>query len=200
MRIAVLIAVAMAGLACGPPGQSVSSRGQAGMPPPREATPPTFTTAHRTVADAARDFFGIRRDAQQPIPFPHNVHIANKLTCTDYCHEAVTKGPRAGLPGVKTCMICHESVATDRPTVQQVADYQNRGVDISWQRVYGYAPEAHVRFNHAPHIRAKVECATCHGNVAQQTVAERVVDLNMGFCVNCHRTKQASNDCLTCHF
>jgi hypothetical protein len=31
-------------------------------------------------------------------------------------------------------------------------------------------------------------------------VAERVVDLNMGFCVSCHKAKNASNDCLTCHF
>ena len=28
-----------------------------------------------------------------------------------------------------------------------------------------------------------------------QTVAERVVDHNMGFCVNCHKQKNASNDC-----
>jgi hypothetical protein len=24
--------------------------------------------------------------------------------------------------------------------------------------------------------------------------------LNMGFCVDCHREKQAPTDCLTCHF
>ena len=57
-----------------------------------------------------------------------------------------------------------------------------------------------MRFNHAPHIRAKVDCATCHGNIAEQTVAQRNVDLTMGFCVNCHNEKKASNDCLTCHF
>jgi hypothetical protein len=26
------------------------------------------------------------------------------------------------------------------------------------------------------------------------------VDMDMAFCVNCHREKQASNDCLTCHY
>jgi hypothetical protein len=31
-------------------------------------------------------------------------------------------------------------------------------------------------------------------------VAQRNVDLNMGFCVDCHREKQAPTDCLTCHF
>ena len=44
-----------------------------------------------------------------------------------------------------------------------------RGVDFAWQRVFGYPAQSHVRFNHAPHIRAKVECSTCHGNIAQQT-------------------------------
>ena len=159
-----------------------------------------FTPAHRTTAGAVRDFFGVRAEAIQPIPFPHATHIAKGLTCTDYCHESAAKGPVAGLPSVKTCMICHDAIASDRPIIQRLADYQKRGVDISWQRVYGYTPEAHVRFNHAPHIRAGVECSTCHGDVAQQTVAQRVVDMNMGFCVNCHRTRQVSNDCLTCHF
>ena len=67
-------------------------------------------------------------------------------------------------------------------------------------RVYGYTREAHVKFNHAPHIRAKVECSTCHGNIGQQTVAQRNVDLNLGFCVTCHRENNAPTDCLACHF
>ena len=147
-----------------------------------------------------RDFFGLRPRAQQPIAFPHSTHIAKGLTCTDYCHESVTKGPVAGLPSVKTCMICHDAIATDRPIIQKITDMHKRGIDLSWQRVYGYTAEAHVRFNHAPHIRANVDCVTCHGRVDQQTVAVRSVDLNMGFCVRCHRSRQASNDCLTCHF
>jgi hypothetical protein len=101
---------------------------------------------------------------------------------------------------VKTCLICHAAIATDRPSIQQITELESKGVDIAWQRVYGYTHEAHVRFNHAPHIRAGVECSICHGNVGRQTVAERVVDLSMGFCVNCHKSKNASNDCLTCHF
>ena len=159
-----------------------------------------FTPAHATVGAAVNDFLNIRPSARQPFPFPHNTHVAQKITCTDYCHEGAMKGPIAGLPSVKTCMICHESIATDRPLVKTVADYHKRGIDIDWQRVYGYAPEAHVRFNHAPHLRAKVDCTTCHGPIAQQAVAERNVDLQMGFCVDCHKRKQAPNECITCHF
>ena len=158
-----------------------------------------FTPAHATTASAVRDFFLIRPIGEQPIPFPHKTHIEKKAECVD-CHESVEKGPIAGIPSVKTCMICHESMATDRPNIQKVADYAKRKVEIPWQRVYGYPQEYHVRFQHAPHIRAKVDCANCHGDVKSMTVAERAVDLKMGYCVDCHRSKQAPNDCLTCHF
>jgi len=161
---------------------------------------PVFTPGHATTVEAVRDFFGVRPTAKQPFPFPHRTHVEKKLKCTDYCHESADKGPVAGLPSVKTCMICHESIAADRPLIKTVADYSKRGVDISWQRIFGYAREAHVRFNHAPHIRAKVECATCHGPIGDQTVAQRNVDLKMGFCVDCHKTRQAPNECLTCHY
>jgi hypothetical protein len=158
-----------------------------------------FTPAHRTTGEAARDFFAIRPAVVQPIPFPHKTHIDKKAVCAD-CHESADKGPIAGIPSVKTCMICHSQIATDRPLIKQVTGYSEKGIEIPWQRVYGFTREAHVRFNHAPHIRASVDCATCHGDLAKQTVAERVVNHSMGFCVNCHKAKNASNDCLTCHF
>lgn len=158
-----------------------------------------FTPAHRTFGSAARDYFNIKSTPQQPIPFPHKTHIAKGAECTD-CHETVERGPVAGIPSVKTCMVCHSQIATQKPLIKEVTSYSERGVDIPWQRVYGFSQEAHVRFNHAPHIRAKVDCATCHGQLKDQTVAERVVDHTMGFCVNCHREKKAPNDCLTCHF
>lgn len=184
---ALMVAAITANTGCGADTRQVSSS-------------TVFSPAHRSVSDAARDFFGMHTPASQPIPFPHKTHIAKGLTCTDYCHESAAKGPVAGLPSVRTCMICHDAIATDRPLIQQVTALQKSGRDLAWQRVYGYTPQAHVRFNHAPHIRANVDCATCHGKIAEQTVAERNVDLNMGFCVNCHREKKASNDCLTCHY
>src|SRR5262249_41244809 len=152
--------------------------GACGAAPASSAPSATiFTPAHRTTAAAGRDFFGMRPSPSQPVPFPHNVHIAKKLSCTDYCHESAAKGPVAGLPSVKTCMICHSAIATDRPVIRQIAEREQKGIDLAWQRVYGYGPQAHVRFNHAPHVRAGVTCAVCHGNVAQQTVARLNVNL-----------------------
>jgi hypothetical protein len=159
-----------------------------------------FTVARPSFGAALNDFFDRRPDPVQPIEFPHNVHVGKQIACTEYCHESVTTGPVAGLPSVRTCMICHNAIATDRPRIKQITAMREKGIDLAWQRVYGYAREAHVKFNHAPHIRAKVECSTCHGNIGQQTVAQRNVDLNMGFCVTCHRENKAPTDCLTCHF
>jgi hypothetical protein len=167
--------------------------------PPAAVSASVFTTAHRTAGDAARHFFNMRPAARQPLPFPHKVHLEKKAVCTD-CHESVEKGPVAGIPSVKTCMICHDQIATDKPLIKQVAGYSEKGIEIPWQRVYGFTHEAHVRFNHVAHVRAQVDCATCHGDLATQTVAERVVDHSMRFCVNCHAQKNASNDCLTCHY
>jgi hypothetical protein len=181
----VVVALALSAAACG-------------AQPARDSSS-VYTTAHRSVGDAVREFFSMHTTPEQPIPFPHKTHIAKKAECVD-CHETVAKGPIAGIPSVKTCMICHSQIATDRPLIKQVTSYSEKGIEIPWQRVYGFTHEAHVRFNHAPHIRANVDCKTCHGDLATQTVAERSVDHNMGFCVNCHKAKGASNDCLTCHF
>ncbi len=40
----------------------------------------------------------------------------------------------------------------------------------------------------------------CHGDIAGGTVAQRNVNMTMGFCVNCHNQNKASVDCLACHF
>lgn len=165
----------------------------------RWGTPSVFTPANRTAGEAVRSHFGVRAEPQQPFPFSHQIHLEKGLACTD-CHEGVERGPRAGLPSINTCMICHSQIATERPLIQQLAKMQEQGLDLAWQRVYDYTREAHVRFEHAPHIKAGTACATCHGNQAQQTVAVRAIDMDMAFCVNCHKQKQASNDCLTCHY
>ncbi len=158
-----------------------------------------FTTARPTFAAALDDFLNRRPVYEQPLEFPHNIHVGNEIAC-EVCHEGVDKGPQAGIPSVRTCMICHEAIATDRPRIQQITAMRDKGLDLAWQRVYGFSNDDHVRFNHAPHIRAKVECATCHGNVGEQTIAQRNVEHTMGFCVNCHNERQASIDCMTCHF
>lgn len=195
---AALILVLTAACEFRSPGQP--KWGDASVPRSRWNTSPVFTPARPSFGQALREFIGSRpTEVAQPFPFSHQIHLSNGAICTD-CHTAVEQGPRASLPGINTCMTCHSQIATDRPLIQQITDMQAKGLDLNWNRVYSYLPASHVRFDHAPHIRAKVDCSTCHGNQAEQTVARRAVNMNMNFCVSCHQQRQASNDCLTCHY
>ena len=160
---------------------------------------PVFTPAHRSLADAFRDFFGMHPTPVQPIAYTHKVHLANGMDCTN-CHTNVENGPVAGIPSIKLCMMCHQAVATDKPEIKKMAALYARGEDVQWQRVYDYSPASHLKFNHAPHLRAKMECITCHGDMRQRTVALRTVNMNMGFCINCHKLKKVSVECITCHY
>jgi len=158
-----------------------------------------FTPAHRTVLDSVAEFFGYRPTPVQPIAYTHKVHLANGLQCT-FCHVGVDQGPDARIPSVNFCMTCHQAIATDKPEIKKLAAYMARGEDVPWQRVYGFEPSAHVKFNHAPHIRAAVDCIVCHGDMTKVTVARREVNHTMGFCIDCHRQKSVSVDCVTCHY
>jgi hypothetical protein len=163
---------------------------------------PPFTTAHASFADAAKHFLSIKPKPQQPIEFPHKIHTVDQvgIECHE-CHTGIRIGARAGIPSIDYCMTCHEDVGDAADArIQSLRAYSKRGEDMPWQRVYGFLEESHVRFNHAPHIQADVGCETCHGDVAQMTVAQRVVDHTMGFCIDCHKQKGASSDCLTCHY
>jgi Cytochrome c7 and related cytochrome c len=176
------------------------SRSTRASQPSGYVTTGVFTTAHSTAYLAVKDFLDVHPEHPvQPIAYTHTVHLAKGLPCT-FCHVGVDQGPEARIPGVTVCMSCHQSIATDRPEIKKIAAYKARGEEIPWVRVYSYSDSAHVRFNHAPHMRAGVDCATCHSDLTKQTTAERKVNLNMGFCLNCHTQKKVSIDCETCHY
>ena len=137
--------------------------------------------------------------AEQPVSFPHNKHILLGLACLD-CHSTADQQAAAGIPSVRKCMLCHEKLATNKPGVQKVRDYAARGIEIPWQRVYGFDASALVKFRHAPHYRAKIDCAACHGDVAKATVAVLAVKHTMGTCLSCHRQYKATEDCAACHY
>ena len=173
---------------------------QSEMPPLPGQPTGVFTTERPTIRDAINDFFGRRPRPQQPIDFPHNIHVDKKIPCA-FCHEGVERGPVAGIPSVNLCMICHVAIATDRPRIQQITGAARQGLDLPWQRVYGFAHEsARDVQSRAAHPRQASSARPVTATSAQQTVAQRNVDLTMGFCVTCHREKKAPNDCLTCHF
>jgi hypothetical protein len=137
--------------------------------------------------------------AEQPIAYSHKIHIEHGLQCLD-CHSGADTGARATIPSVSKCMLCHAKIATDNPEVKKVAGFAAARREIPWERVYGFDPAALVKFQHAPHIRAGVQCVRCHGDMTQAATAQPLVKHNMGTCVSCHRENHASEDCATCHY
>jgi len=137
--------------------------------------------------------------SDQPIAYSHKQHIALGLDCLD-CHSSADTAAAATIPSVRKCMLCHAKIAAAKPEIRKLAAYAASRHEIPWQRVYGFPREALVKFRHAPHFRAKIACAACHGDMTQATTADRLVNHNMGTCLTCHRQYKASEDCAACHY
>ncbi len=134
----------------------------------------------------------------QPIDFSHTRHVVRAGIGCQFCHAYARRGPVAGIPPVERCAGCHRSILSERPEIERVLDYWEREEPIPWIRVHDL-PD-YVRFSHKAHIRAGVDCATCHGDVASMAIARQVESLSMGWCVDCHAEQEASRDCVICHY
>jgi hypothetical protein len=165
---------------------------------------------------------GIGRSPEQPVKFPHPVHVNTLQMNCAFCHNAAGQSPDPGLPAVGTCMACHTLVAADRPEIQKLSAYWNKRQPVPWVRVHK-VPE-YVHFPHMRHVNAGVTCQTCHGQVNNMSQVFQAQSLNMGWCVQCHVNgyspaegmraagyepdsatlamprKKASYDCATCHY
>ena len=137
---------------------------------------------------------------QQPINFPHPVHVKTLGMNCLYCHYAANKSPDPGLPAVGTCMGCHIVVGAQKPEVKKLQQYASTNTPIPWERIHKL-PE-YVRFPHVRHVNAGVTCQTCHGQVQDMAQVYQQESLNMGWCVNCHLQPEtrARFDCAVCHY
>jgi hypothetical protein len=141
-----------------------------------------------------------RAQAKEPIEFNHQAMVQLGITCL-FCHSDAMRSPAAGMPSVQLCMGCHSSIATDSPEIQTLAGFWQRQEPVPWLRRYRLP--RFVYFSHRVHVvAAGLNCERCHGDVGQMTVAEPVVDLNMGWCLGCHGqqpNQQQLRDCVVCH-
>lgn len=137
------------------------------------------------------------RSPVQPLSFSHKLHAGvNGIPCL-YCHRHAEKSRLAGIPSVAECRACHLYIAQEAPRIKELMAYWDRREPIPWVRVNSL-PD-HVYFSHMMHIRAKIECGACHGDVAAMERISRKASLKMGWCLGCHRQHKASIDCWICH-
>ena len=138
--------------------------------------------------------------SQQPIAFSHKTMVSLGIDC-QFCHADARRSEAAGMPSVEKCMGCHKVVDPTNPIIEQVAAYWEKGQPIPWVRV-NQLPRF-VYFSHEVHVTvAKLDCATCHGDVADEDIAQPIPNLNMGWCLHCHEQQANAKqltDCVICH-
>jgi hypothetical protein len=134
-----------------------------------------------------------------------------------FCHWNVAKSSYAAIPEVENCWGCHKHVkgSTDekKAEIAKFSEYVEVTSEIDpstngyknhfkkpipWVKVH-VMPD-HVRFNHKRHVKAGVTCASCHGQVPEMDVVERVSSMKMGWCISCHRIQGSNIDCNVCHY
>lgn len=148
-------------------------------------------------------------DVPQPIEFPHNRHVKDMGINCMYCHTYARRSKVAGIPPTSKCMGCHKVIATDKPRIQKLTEYWEKGESPKWKKVHD-VPD-YVHFTHEKHIRKFVfdakfpvedvqqVCGVCHGEIRNMTVAEKKKPLTMGFCRRCHEANGGPGDCWKCH-
>jgi hypothetical protein len=121
----------------------------------------------------------------QPVPFPHNLHVASLGLNCRYCHDSVDKSSFADLPPTETCMSCHSQIALDRPSLEPIRQSWKTGVPVQWNRVNELP--GYVYFDHHIHVSKGVGCESCHGRVDQMTTNVKANTFYMAWCLDCHR-------------
>jgi hypothetical protein len=136
-------------------------------------------------------------EAPPPVAFSHKLHAADNEIGCGVCHPYARHSPNAGLAPASTCVGCHKFVAKDKPDIQKLLAEFAAGRPLTWTR--NHRVPDHVFFSHERHLAKGLDCKACHGDVAEMQLDRQVQPLEMGACMDCHREKQASTDCLTCH-
>jgi hypothetical protein len=124
----------------------------------------------------------------QPVAYSHQQHVGGLGLDCRYCHSSVETSNTANIPPTETCMGCHAQVATDSAALEPLRTSYEQGQPLAWIRVHDL-PD-HVYFNHAIHVQQGVGCETCHGRVDQMPVVYKAQNLQMDWCLDCHRAPE----------
>jgi hypothetical protein len=143
--------------------------------------------------------FGSGFRSEQPITFNHKKHQAQGVECAT-CHSHFKEQSFSGMPKISICMECHKESITKHPDEEKIRQFQKKGEEIPWKRVYQQPDD--VFFSHRRHVvLARMECKNCHGDLEQSEKPPSTpwVKMTMKWCMDCHTKTKANNDCLACH-
>jgi hypothetical protein len=121
----------------------------------------------------------------QPVEFDHRHHaIDDGIDCL-YCHYGAESSRNAGVPATEVCMGCHAQIHNDSPLLEPVRRSYFSGRSVPWNRVHDLGD--FVYFDHAVHVQRDIGCVSCHGRVDRMPRVEKVSNMTMAWCLDCHR-------------
>lgn len=155
---------------------------------------------------------------QNPLKFNHRRHVAETdqakgvegegMSCT-FCHETVSdqvNNAERDIPKHDVCENCHDK---DAPPDQgakpfPMSECEKCHGDINKTRTSTKAkpmviPAPNLKFAHADHVKAGLECDKCHARVKDRTLATRDDVPTMDRCISCHKEMNVKAECATCH-
>ena len=136
----------------------------------------------------------------QPVAFNHLKHTKDLGLDCQLCHQQVSTGAHAGLPDATTCTMCHLAPQGTSAEAARVSALLTAGDPLRFNKLFRLP--SHVYYTHRRHVAiAQLDCRTCHGEIAttERPPGRPLVRIDMGFCLDCHRTKGQSVDCVSCH-
>ncbi len=141
-----------------------------------------------------------------PLHFTHRAHAeVDCATCHPGARESVRPGDRL-LPSEAACFACHDPFGDEDPPkcafchpgyAPTLPPGATSTVGALPRPPALDSPPAALRFGHALHARAGVECATCHVDL-DRPPGQRALP-TMAECVDCHTARDAPARCDTCH-
>ena len=147
-----------------------------------------------------------RGSAATSIAFNHAAHVKAKVDCTT-CHLGVMDPAEERLPSISTCAGCHKGPQGKDRVYDELERLQATGEALQWSS-HVRQPD-HVFFSHPRHVDvAKLECTTCHAQVAALTrpPTASLRPMAMSTCMGCHANhpesaaaKRVTLDCAGCH-
>ena len=139
-------------------------------------------------------------DYAQPIAYNHATHIQEVgMECID-CHIQAETHQKASIPNIALCIECHEEALTESMEEEKLVTYIQEDQTIPWVQVHR-VPD-HAYFSHRRHVAmGKISCEQCHGQVTEMTLpfTKPAFQINMNFCIQCHKNNQVSTECADCH-
>ncbi len=136
----------------------------------------------------------------QPVAFNHLKHTEQLELSCEFCHQYVRTSAHSGLPDAATCSLCHATPQGTSDEAARVTELLAAGDPLRFNKLVRM-PE-HVFYTHRRHVAiAELDCEICHGAIGttERPPRRALVRMDMDFCMDCHRERDATLDCNACH-